>query len=553
MSLKRILSLKKTRVLAITLILIIIIFIVYTFYYFNSGNKKLTDDEKQVIMNNIKNISNVEQRIKYIKDIIKHNDEKIFVFQLCNSYLEQNNPEKARSELLKKAKSSKKSIIERYDYISYFVGISLDYNLKIADSNVKLIKSIDKKLFKYLDDRNSKIEKKISILSKDLKKQKENSSKFYSINKKMQLLLQEKDQISIYSMDPFQLERMMGDYYYKMKEPELALYWYKKFYNNLNKPLSYYTIQPLRNYIQLLLDFKEINQAILYQGFLCNLSPYLFDDLYKLADLLSLYKDQLSSLFTLMFINTLSQSYDEIHYKKSQIFIFSILEKLKGSEIYQLAYNLVSIYLTGKDIETLPEIISKFQNSGINHFFFYYLLGLSYNNQKIYDKSIENLKQSIAIYPYCAEAYFFLLDSILSLEKEQQVSNQIDMKPEEKINLAEKVIELKPDSQISLICKTYLGKSIGLSEKQATKIITTPELKKMVDSYTKYGAPVNVFDPLLESFSNPKNVYQTAAIEVLSSIQVRKSELILYLKTYYIKANTNQREIIDSILSSLEK
>ncbi|HQJ40967.1 MAG TPA: hypothetical protein PK449_05370, partial [Exilispira sp.] len=151
------------------------------------------------------------------------------------------------------------------------------------------------------------------------------------------------------------------------------------------------------------------------------------------------------------------------------------------------------------------------------------------------------------------EAYFFLLDSILSLEKEQQVSNQIDMKPEEKINLAEKVIELKPDSQISLICKTYLGKSIGLSEKQATKIITTPELKKMVDSYTKYGAPVNVFDPLLESFSNPKNVYQTAAIEVLSSIQVRKSELILYLKTYYIKANTNQREIIDSILSSLEK
>lgn len=553
MNLKKILSLKKTRVLAIILILIIIIFIVYTFFYFNSGNKKLTDDEKQVIMNNIKNNSDIEQRIKYINGIIKHNDEKAFVFELCNSYLEQKNPEKARAELLKRAKSSKKTIIERYDYISYFIGISLDYNLQITDNNVKLIKSIDKKLFNYLDKQKNNIEKKISKLSTDLKKQKENSSKFYSINKKIQLLLQEKDQISIYSMDPFQLERMMGDYYYKMKEPELALYWYKKFYSNLNKPISYFTIQPLRNYIQLLLDNKEINQAILYQGFLCNLSPYLFDDLYKLADLLSLYKDQLSSLFTLMFINTLSQSYDEINYKKSQIFILSTLENLRGSELHPLAYNLVSIYLTGKDIETLPEIISKFQDSGINHFFFNYLLGLGYNNQKIYDKSIENLKQFNSIYPYCAESYFFLLDSILSLEKEQQISNQIDMKPEEKINLAEKVIELKPDSQISLICKEFLGKSIGLSEKQAINIITTPELKKMIDSYTKYGAPVNVFDPLLESFSNPKNVYQTAAIEVLSSIQVRKSELILYLKTYYIKANTNQREIINSILSSLEE
>ncbi|NLJ05046.1 MAG: hypothetical protein GX435_04950 [Exilispira sp.] len=325
MNLKKILSLKKTRVLAIILILIIIIFIIYTFFYFNSGNKKLTDDEKQVIMNNIKNNSDIEQRIKYINGIIKHNDEKAFVFELCNSYLEQKNPEKARAELLKRAKSSKKTIIERYDYISYFIGISLDYNLQITDNNVKLIKSIDKKLFNYLDKQKNNIEKKISKLSTDLKKQKENSSKFYSINKKIQLLLQEKDQISIYSMDPFQLERMMGDYYYKMKEPELALYWYKKFYSNLDKPISYFTIQPLRNYIQLLLDNKEINQAILYQGFLCNLSPYLFDDLYKLADLLSLYKDQLSSLFTLMFINTLSQSYDEIHYKKSQIFIFSIL------------------------------------------------------------------------------------------------------------------------------------------------------------------------------------------------------------------------------------
>jgi len=79
MSLKKILSLKKTRVLAIILILIIIIFIVYTFFYFNSGNKKLTDDEKQVIMNNIKNNSDIEKRIKYINGIIKHNDEKVFV------------------------------------------------------------------------------------------------------------------------------------------------------------------------------------------------------------------------------------------------------------------------------------------------------------------------------------------------------------------------------------------------------------------------------------------------------------------------------------------
>ena len=229
MSLKKILSLKKTRVLAIILILIIIIFIIYTFFYFNSGNKKLTDDEKQVIMNNIKNNSDIEQRIKYINGIIKHNDEKAFVFELCNSYLEQKNPEKARAELLKRAKSSKKTIIERYDYISYFIGISLDYNLQITDNNVKLIKSIDKKLFNYLDKQKNNIEKKISKLSTDLKKQKENSSKFYSINKKIQLLLQEKDQISIYSMDPFQLERMMGDYYYKMKEPELALYCIKNF------------------------------------------------------------------------------------------------------------------------------------------------------------------------------------------------------------------------------------------------------------------------------------------------------------------------------------
>ncbi|MEJ5273396.1 MAG: hypothetical protein WH035_04655 [Spirochaetota bacterium] len=517
---------KKKIIFIISLAFIIFLIIILISFPFK---EKVSKEKVIKLMEELNKQKSLEEKILLLQKQIKKIYNKDIIMTLSSLYVEKQDYDNARNLLYRYMKKANIDVLERYEFASYYLGITLDYILSIGKKEIKTIEKIDQKF------KNS-VNKRLIYLEKKLKKA-----------NNIEKLKIEYDKLLKYKTDPYQLERMMGDYFFRNNQQDEAYKWYFAFYSDLNKPISYFTTQPLRNYIQILINRNEYKEAIIYQGYLCNLFPYMFDDLMALSELFDKIQQPLSSLFISMFMNTLAQNYDEIEYRKSIALILSYLEKLKGTEYYKLAYNLVNSFLIGKEPENVEDIINKFIANGINNFFFEYLLGVCSSIKKDYLSAKDHFEKFNKLYPYCAESYFLLLDSILNIEgKEGKDIKTI-------VFLAEKVIELKPSSQMAIYCKKYIGKSIGLNEKQSLKLITTPELIRMVDGFTKNGESASIFTSLLDSFDNPDNVYLTAAIQILSEIKERKNELITFLKMYYLKANKEQKRNIDIILSNLEK
>jgi tetratricopeptide (TPR) repeat protein len=464
----------------------------------------------QDLRDELNSLQTAEAKIEYLEKVREKDNNHFVLFNLASIYLDLGRPDDAELVLLEDL-GKRQSLYDMYESYSLLMGIYIDQKREIPEKEIN----------KYI--RLFQRMKKISG-----KEMKDRAVKYRAQS---------------YSRDCFQFERMMGDYFYYNDNMEKAYIFYKSYYEDLNKPVDTFVPDSMRNYVHLLIKRNEPGSALSILGYIINLKPYMLDDIFLMSELYYRMNDPTSSILVLMFAHTLSEDHSELFHKKSESLIRQTASEIKEKGQPEKITDLVDVYLKGEDIQSVPFLIDGLRKEGVRNFFFSYLEGIYFFTTGDYFSALGKFTDFNEIYPYLADSRYYALICMHNLDA-VKYSKEI-------VGLAEKAIELKPDSGISKMTKNYLGEMLGLDEGDRLKLLTVYESRVILNNFMYNQAPAASLDRLLASLTIGKNPYQIALVQLMSGVNVRRSEYVKYLKNVYDLFNDNGKDNIRQILNSM--
>jgi len=482
-------------------------------------------------------LNKIEEKIEYLEGLYVQDKSHFVLYTLSSLYIETEKP--ARAEILLKEDLDRvKDPFDAYESYSLLTGLYIDQKKEIPGDEIDRYLHLFQKMKKTTEKMGA-----AQGLSSNHGYEENTVRDLDKIHLTRPEGFDEQRKAESYIRDPFQFERMIGDYYYNMQEYERAFTYYSSFYQDMNKPVQVFTPESMRNYVNILLRKGKTDEALLFMGFIINLRPYMLDDIFNFSGVYHAMGDRTSALLVLMFAHTLTEGYDEQTHERSRKLIDELCEEMQFLPEALKILELTDIYLSGNNLSQLQLLIDGVKKEGAQHFFLYYLEGIYHFAQYHYSEALGRFTDFCEIYPYLADAYYYAMVCGFNLDLEKY--------SDEVITFSEMAIGLKPNSTIANMAKLYLGKVLGIEGKDCEKLLTPSEMGFILDNFLAHNAPVSSLDPLLASLTLPRNPYQVALIKLMSKIDRRKEEFVHYLKHVYDLFNENGRNNIKAILTAL--
>ena len=457
-------------------------------------------------------------------------------YALARLYVESGDPGKAEAVLARDL-HNKLDPYDAYESCALLIGLSLDQGKEIEERFVA-------RSVRAFDSMKQSIPGDIKRLDRSIAafKMKEPETKGRELPESRELF-ERKKRILAYAKDPFQLERMLGDYYFNRSDTERAFSFYGRFYSDLDKPVSSFAARSMRNYAALLLQRNKPGDALRIQGYLVNLKPSMFADLTRLAEMYYQLGDSVSSLLFLMLVNAVAEGSNELFFTESRDRILRLAGELELEENRQGVLELIEIFLTGENASSIPYIVEGLKENGARHFFFDYLEGVAFFVAKEYKRALEHFEAFNRVYPHLADSYYY---AMVCMENLDRISYR------ERIPwCVEEAVALKPGSAVARLAKRTLARSLGMKDEEGEKLLLPREVQSIIESYARRGAPSESIDRLLGALTVTRNPYQVLTIELMGGVDARMDEYITYLKSRYSSLNKNGQEHLREVLSRL--
>jgi len=464
--------------------------------------------DKDSIKKRVEEIPTAGQKITYLEQLYKTHRDHCILFYLARLYFDSGEPEKSEA-LLKEDLRNTSCLEHAYESYSLLIGLYIDQGRRIP-------------------------EKEIERYSRHFLKLKRNSVQDRNApNGAVRVP---------YGKDPFQFERMLGDYYYEQKNYEKAFERYESFYSDMGKPSEIFSPASMRNYIDVLLRMKKSDEALYLLGYVVNLKPYMLDDIHFMADLYKKNGNLVNAVLMLLFAYTLSDGYGVAERRRCRNRIERIIDHIKELQNPGPVEKLIVLFLAGGPLQKVRHFVEELKEQGVQHFFFSYLEGISFFEEGDYPAALGRLLDLCGVYPYLADAYYYALVSMHNLDA-AEYHDQI-------VAFSEKTIELKPGSPVAKDTKRYLGREIGLEEDECEKLLIPSEIGIILNAFLFNGAKVSTLDPLIASLTISKNPYQDALMSLLFKMKRRKEEFFSYLEHVYDLMNEKGKENIGRLLDT---
>ena len=491
----------------------------------------------QQIKTSLIKLDKIEEKIAYLEGLYAKDKNHFVLYTLSSLYIETETPVRAEI-LLKEDLNRVKDPFDAYESYSLLIGLYIDQKKEISRDEISRYLRLFQKMKKTTERMGT-----ARHLSSNHGYEESTVRDLDKIRLIRQEGFDEQRKAESYIRDPFQFERMIGDYYYSRQEYERAFIYYSSFYKDMDKPAQVFTPESMRNYVNILLQQGKTDEALLFMGFIINLKPYMLDDIFNFAGLYHDMGDRTSALLVLMFAHTLTEGYDEQMHARSRKLLDELCEEMQFLPEALKILELTDIYLSGNNLSQLQLLIDGVKKEGVQHFFLYYLEGIYQFARCQYSEALGGFTDFCEIYPYLADVYYYAMVCMFSLDLEKY--------SDEVITFSEMAIGLKPNSTVANMTKLYLGKVLGIEGKDCEKLLTPSEMGFILEDFLTHNAPVSSLDPLLASLTLPRNPYQVALIKLMSKIDQRKEELVHYLKHVYDLFNENGRNNIKAILTAL--
>lgn len=478
-----------------------------------------------------------QEMIRYLEALYIEDKAHILAYDLARLYLQVGALSRAE-DVLREDLSRKLDPFDAYESYSLLVGLYIDRKMEIPHEMIRDFDVLFRKMKKIAPRTLSRLEARAV---KDGEEGEEDIINKTGGNEDEVEI--QKRRITVYIKDPFQYERMLGDYYYDRNDEEKASIYYGSFYEDLDKPPASFVPRSMRNYTGILLKQGRTEEALLFLGYLVNLKPYMFSDLFRLAKLYYSSGDPTTALLVMMFINTLAEGYSILYYEESRAYILRLIEEMKNEPGEKKAVNLALVYLTGSNLSSVPFLVEGMQREGTENFFFHYLQGVSLFIAGEHRRALESFRAFQSVYPYLADAHCYAMLCMYNID-----SNAYS---EDILAHAEQAVALKPDTPVARVTKRHLAIMLGLREEYGEKLLLPSEVSSILDDFVNQGAEVRTLERLLTSLTIPRNSYQIAQVQLMSRVGARRVEYISYLKGRYGSLNEHGRRNASEILSAL--
>ena len=355
----------------------------------------------------------------------------------------------------------------------------------------------------------------------------------------------EAQKLRVFMKDPYQFERMLGDYYCDRGEIERALGFYESYYRDLDKPVETFVPESMRRYADILLKMGKTAETLYFVGYIVAFKPYMLDDLLGFADLYYKINDKISALLILLFTHTLSDGYSDTHTARCRELVEKQGSEMTFEPVGSTARKLAESCLAGERIPEMLSLVEGLKKEGIRNFFFSYLEGLSYFAREEYAKALTLFDEFNETYPFLAESHYYALVCMFKTDPEGS-SRSI-------VSSAEKAIELKPGCALAEMAKVYLGTTLGIPMNESPKLLISSEIGAIMNGFLLKEAPVKVLDKLIASLTIRDNPYQLALVQLMSRVSTRKTELVTYLRNICDLLNEGGKNNVSRILDALSQ
>ena len=477
----------------------------------------------------IEDLSTAREKIDFLEGLPEKRNTHFVLYTLASLYLEIDAPDKAES-LLREDLRICADPCDRYESYALLTGLYMDQHREIPDVEIgemvhhfqAMIRAAKEEIAKLKTGGEGKGDGRVFA---------------------DQIVRERRKRFEIYVKDPYQLKRMIGDYYYGKSDPQRAYAFYESYYRDLDKPIETFVPESARRYADLLMKRGKTDDALFFTGYIITLKPYMFEDLFSFADLYYGLNDRISALLILMFAHALCEGYDRELAEKSRTLVQRLGAEMEGLTRVGQAGELAKIYLSGERITEMLRLIEGLKKEGIRNFFFSYLEGTVFFVREEYPSALARFTEFNDAYPHLAESHYYQLVCMFKIDRELY-SRSIPP-------AAEKAIELKPHSPLAEMAKIYLGLSIGLSENESPKLLIPAESEAILGDFLNSGSPVSVLDRLIGSLTVTEHTYQTNLVQRLAKLTGRREEFVSYLKHVYDLLNDTGRRNIRRVLSAL--
>jgi tetratricopeptide (TPR) repeat protein len=477
----------------------------------------------------IDGLSSTREKIDFLETLPEKRSTHFVLYTLASLYLEIDNPDKAES-LLREDLRIGGDPCDRYESLALLMGLSMDQNRDIPDVEIGEMVSHFREMIRAAKEEIVKLKSGGAAKSE--------GSVFGD-----HLARERRKRFEIYLKDPYQLERMIGDYYYGKGEQQRAYGFYESYYRDLDKPVETFVPESARRYAGLLLKKGKTDEALFFTGYIITLKPYMFEDLFSFADLYYGLNDRISALLILMFAHALCEGYDRDLAEKSRTLVQRLGAEMEGLARGGQAGLLAGLYLSGERSPKMLRLIEGLKKEGIRNFFFSYLEGTVYFAGEEYPTALARFTEFNDAYPYLAESHYYQLVCMFKIDRELYARS---IPP-----AAENAIELKPHSPLAEMAKIYLGLTFGLSESESPKLLIPAESGAILKDFVNRGSPVKVLDRLIGSLTIMENPYQTNLVQRLAKLSGRREEVVSYLRNVYDLLNDTGRKNIRRVLSGM--
>jgi tetratricopeptide (TPR) repeat protein len=477
----------------------------------------------------LERLPTTQEKIDFLEALPENRDTHFVLYTLATLYLEKDAPDEAES-LIREDLRTCADPYDRYESHALLTGLYMDQHRQIPEKELEDMVGHFRAMIREAKDEIAKLK------TGGEERGDERGLKDHAVRER-------RKRYQIYVKDPYQLERMIGDYYYGKSERDKAYAFYERYYRDLDKPIETFVPESARRYADLLLKKSKTEEALFFTGYIITLKPYMFEDLFSFADLYLGLNDRISALLILMFTHSLCEGYDSDLAEKSKTLVGRLGVEMEGLTRGRQAGELARIYLSGERVSEMLRLIEGLKKEGIRNFFFSYLEGTALFVREEYSSALARFTEFIDAYPYLAESHYYQLVCMFKADRELYARSIS--------SAAEKAIELKPGSSLAEMAKIYLGATIGLSETESPKLLIPAEIGAILGDFLYKGSPVKVLDRLIGSLTIGENPYQATLVQLLAKVNRRREEFVSYLKNVYDLLNDTGKRNIRRVLSEM--
>lgn len=490
-----------------------------------------TKPDAEQVRAGLYSLTSVDQKIAYLEQQHAGADSHLLRHALASLYLRRGEADRAAG-LLREDLRRMNDCFDAYESYTLLIGLHMDQDRAMPEGELRRFE----RWFRRIPGKAAKeilhLQRAIAGLEGRA------SSGDEASMRQVRFLNARRQRLEAYARDELQYDRMLGDYRFRRGDSDRAYHHYDRYFAHPDRTAGSIVPQSLRTYVDLLLMNNETTRAVLFQGYLVNLEPHLFEDLLRLAELYHLAGDRSSALLTVMLANAAAEGSDPYYYHHSQILISRLAsERGVAPELGRIA----RIYLEGGEARAVPELVRNLQGQGYRHFFFHYLIGLSRFIEGAYEDALSSFSLFNAVYPHLADAYYF---SALCLDRVD-----LDIDPERVARCCEKAIQLKAGSAVALLARHFLGGRLGLDQHESNLLLLPFEVRTVLAEFAGNGAPAGTLAPLIEALALTANPYQAAQVQLMGGIRERRREYIAFLEENMELVSTRGRENLERVIA----